>query len=606
MLFLLTSALLYLALSGTALSDVTANSPDHARLRSYHNPIVSGFAPDPSCTRVGEQFFCVSSSFSAFPGIPVYTSRDLVQFQQIGNVLSRPEQLPTLNTINTPTGGIWACTIRHREGTFYVTTTLVMDSEPEDSPALWDNLLFTTKDIFANNGNGWSDPVHFSFQGYDTSLFWDDDGTPYIQGSHYWRIFPGIQLFAIDLATGESVSGEPVTLWAGTGGEAPEGPHIYRRDDGYYLLVAEGGTGLGHMVTMARSPNVTGPYTSYANNPVMTNANTSLYLQTLGHADVFNDTAGNWWSVALATRNGIVNFPMGRETVLVPVVWEEGRLRYSNLSVRTYVYLHPTSEPVYSIICPLKPTNHDVTDPLVGHSQHITFPSTPNASLSELPRQLVYYRFPYFSRFTVSPEGYPNTLRIMGSTENITGNGGVGTSTFISRRQDAVEFTAESTLEFAPDLSDSDVESEEAGMTLFIQRMQHFDMGVVVERNVSDSSRLQKFIQLKTIDVNASAGGLSDVYSRPGLFPLTDDVEKLRLRVQAVNASTYVFSYIELKNGTMANENNWTIVGYGAAREVSGGFTGTLVGMYATGNGHNSITPAYFSDFTYDPVQGVF
>lgn len=128
-------------------------------------------------------------------------------------------------------------------------------------------VIFTNKDIWANNGNGWSDPVFFDFQGYDTSVFWDDDGKTYMQGSHYWRVFPAIQQFEIDLDTGKNLT-EPVTIWNGTGGmvsaglssaesttknlrrlEAPEGPHIYRRKDGYYLLIAEGGTGLGHMVT---------------------------------------------------------------------------------------------------------------------------------------------------------------------------------------------------------------------------------------------------------------------------------------------------------------------------------------------------------------------
>lgn len=200
------------------------------------------------------------------------------------------------------------------------------------------------------------------------------------------------------------------------------------------------------------------------------------------------------------------------------------------------------------------------------------FPSGPNASLSDLPRQLIYYRLPDFSRFTVSPKGHPNTLEIMGSAENITGNGGLGTNTFITRRQDALEFTAESTLEFAPNLNDPAVDEEEAGMTLFIQRMQHFDLGVVVLRNSSDSNHpLQKFIRLRTITANSSADGMSDAYSQPGIFLLADSVEKLRLRVQAVNASTYAFSYIELSGG---DKQDWKVVGYGAAREVSGGFTG--------------------------------
>ncbi|KAI0658703.1 glycosyl hydrolase [Cubamyces menziesii] len=590
MLPLLTS----LPMVSSVIAGGVADAAD-SKFKPYHNPIISGFAPDPSCIRVDAQYFCVTSSFSAFPGIPVYTSRDLVQWQQIGNVLSRPEQLPQLALVNQTTGGIWAATIRHHEGMFYVTTTLVFDGAPPLSPSRWDNLIFNTTDIWANNGNGWSDPVHFTFQGYDTSLFWDDDGTVYVQGSHAWHVFPAIEQFKIDVRTGKNLS-EPIILWNGTGGLAPEAPHVFKRKDGYYLMIAEGGTGLGHMVTMAKSPDVTGPYTGYARNPVLTNANTSEYLQTVGHADLFTDTAGNWWGVALATRNATVNYPMGRETVLVPVIWEEGKFPVFDGATPGRAYVNMTG--------PLPdsqwPTPSDLKDPLVGHAQHVVFPSGPHPSLSDIPRQFVYYRLPDFSRFAVSPPGHPNTLRIMGSAENITGNGGIGTSTFIARRQDAVEFTAEATLEFAPKLTDPTVEEEEAGMTLFIQRTQHFDLGVVALRD-SDSGELKKFIRLRTFSANSSADGMSDGYSRPGIMLLPSNVDKLRLRVQAVNASIYAFSYLTSE----MTSSKWTIVGYGAAREVSGGFTGTLVGMFATGNGHNSITPAHFSNFTYDPVQNV-
>lgn len=262
-------------LAVTALSIMKVEGAS-TNLKAYNNPIISGFAPDPSCIRVNEQYFCVTSSFSVFPGIPVYTSRDLVQWQQIGNVLSRPEQLPHLALVNQTTGGIWAATICEHDGTFFVTSTLVFDGEPQTNPDRWDNLIFTTKDIFANNGNGWSDPVHFSFYGYDTSLFWDDDGSVYVQGSHAWHIFPAIQQYKIDVSTGNALS-EPIILWNGTGGLAPEAPHVYKRDDGYYLMIAEGGTGVGHMVTMAKSLNIAGPYTGYTHNPVLTNANTTEY-----------------------------------------------------------------------------------------------------------------------------------------------------------------------------------------------------------------------------------------------------------------------------------------------------------------------------------------
>ena len=155
----------------------------------------------------------------------------------------------------------------------------------------------------------------------------------------------------------------------------------------------------------------------------------------------------------------------------------------------------------------------------------------------------------------------------MGSAENITGNGGIGSSTFIARRQDALEFTADATLNFDPDLSNQGVEDEEAGMTLFLQRQQHFDLGVVVQRDATGS--LKTFVRLRTFSANSSADGMSDAYSQPGVLPLADGLNRLSLRVQAVNASTYAFSY-----SNVANPEEWTIVGYGAAREVSGGFTG--------------------------------
>ena len=141
--------------------------------------------------------------------------------------------------------------------------------------------MFTTTDIFAG---AWSDAVHISppFEGYDVSLFWDDGGCAYMQGSHAWRVQPGIWQYNIDLDT-VTISNASV-LWTGTGGLAPEGPHIYKKDGLHYLMIAEGGTGVGHMETMARSKDgVWGPYLPYDKNPVLTNANTSEYREHQTH-----------------------------------------------------------------------------------------------------------------------------------------------------------------------------------------------------------------------------------------------------------------------------------------------------------------------------------
>lgn len=181
-----------------------------------------------------------------------------------------------------------------------------------------------------------------------------------------------------------------------------------------------------------------------------------------------------------------------------------------------------------------------------------------------LPRQFIYFRYPDFSRFTVSPPGHTNTLRILGSAENITGvDGGLGTSTFVARRQDAVEFSATVDLEFAPT-----VDGEEAGLTLFIQRLQHFDLGMIAIKVGNSATR--RYIQLKTITANSTEDGSSDPLSKPGIIELENNTNALSLKVQAINTSTYSFSYAIPSKGRA----NWKVVGYGAASEVSGGYTG--------------------------------
>ncbi|EIN10122.1 hypothetical protein PUNSTDRAFT_101826 [Punctularia strigosozonata HHB-11173 SS5] len=548
--------------------------------KPYENPIIRGFSPDPSCIRVGDRFFCVNSSFNAFPGIPVYTSRDLVQWEQIGNVLAREEQLPELGQEFGFTSGIWANTIRHHNGTFYVTTTLVWDKLSQTDPTRWDNLLFKTDDIFASDGNGWSNAVHInpSFEGYDMSLFWDDDGKTYIQGSHAYHVQPGIWQYEIDLDTG-TISNEEV-LWTGTGGLAPEGPHIYKKDGFYYLMIAEGGTGLGHMETMARSNgSIHGPYVPYVNNPVLTNANTSEYLQTLGHADIFDDIDGHFWAVALATRNGSVDFPMGRETVLVPVVWEEGQFPVFDPANPRRAMIHMEGP-----LPPAKAVNGGV---FVGQDQSIDLTRT-----TALPRQLVYLRYPDMSKFVLSKEG----LCLYGSSANLTGPDGIsGTSTFVGRRQEHVEFMAEADLDL--DASQWDID-QEAGVTVFLQQLQHFDLGVVrLDANSTSTNGLSAepgfYVRLKAQTLLVTNDGMSDPLSSPGMQRLPHSQSSLTLRIQAVNETKYEFSYATRSSG------EFKTIGFGDASEVSGGFTGTIIGMYATGDGKNSTSPACFTRFDY-------
>src|SRR6187401_1045930 len=200
--------------------------------QKYQNPVVPGFHPDPSVCRVGSDYYLVCSSFEYFPGLPLHRSQDLVHWTLIGYCLTRPEQLPLAGC--RASGGVWAPTIRHHQGEFFVTTTNMEGRG---------NFIVRARDP----EGPWSDPVWIEQRGIDPSLFFDDDGTVY-----YTTGAGGALQSTIDIDTGRLLR-EPTLIWSGSGGQHPEGPHLLRRNGWYYLLLAEGGTEYGHMVTMARS-----------------------------------------------------------------------------------------------------------------------------------------------------------------------------------------------------------------------------------------------------------------------------------------------------------------------------------------------------------------
>ena len=271
------------------------------------NPIIPGFSPDPSVVVVGEDYYLVNSTFHYFPGVPVYHSRDLQHWEQIGNVLDRPSQLPLEGA--DASLGIYAPTIRYNDGTFYMITTNVGNKG---------NFMVTATDP----AGPWSEPIWLEQQGIDPSLYFED-------GKCYMVSNPDatITLCEIDPATGATLS-PGKALWRGTGGRFPEGPHIYRHDGWYYLLISEGGTELAHHLCVARSRHIYGPYESYSGNPIFTHCSLAAQesnIQGTGHADFFQAADGSWWTVMLAYRRYGGDFHyIGRETFLAPVTWEDG------------------------------------------------------------------------------------------------------------------------------------------------------------------------------------------------------------------------------------------------------------------------------------------
>ncbi|MGC8541213.1 MAG: glycoside hydrolase family 43 protein [Phycisphaerae bacterium] len=274
----------------------------------FKNPILPGFYPDPSICRVGEDYFLVNSSFEYFPGVPLFHSRDMVNWRQVGHCLTRAKQLPLQQA--EASGGIYAPTIRWHKGRFYMVTTNMTHGG---------NFYVYTDDPFGE----WSDPVWVEQKGIDPSLLFDDDGKVYFTSNGTrWAPRRGIYQCEIDIATGRQLT-ETEFLWPGTGGSYPEAPHLFKRGDYYYLMIAEGGTETGHMVTIARSRHPFGPFEPCPNNPILTHRSTDNPLQCTGHADLVEDHCGNWWGVFLAVRyaqHGLHN--IGRETCLAPVSWD--------------------------------------------------------------------------------------------------------------------------------------------------------------------------------------------------------------------------------------------------------------------------------------------
>lgn len=283
--------------------------------QTYYNPVVSGYYPDPSVVRAGEDFYMVNSSFEFFPGVPLSHSKNLVNWELIGHCLSRRSQLPLDNAAVST--GILAPTIRYHKGVFYMITTNLTSLIKKGVG----NFIVTATDPEGQ----WSEPVWIRHEGIDPSLFFDDDDKAYYCGTGFDSNGQAIVLFEIDVRTGNILS-EKKSISYGCCGKCPEAPHIYKKDGMYYLLLAEGGTEYGHMVTIQRSENIWGPYESCPYNPILTHRNyNSEPIQCVGHGDLFDDQNGNWWMVVLGTRNTNVQLHhFGRETFLVPVEWKNG------------------------------------------------------------------------------------------------------------------------------------------------------------------------------------------------------------------------------------------------------------------------------------------
>lgn len=285
--------------------------------RKIKNPIIPGFYPDPSICRVGDDYYLVNSSFELYPGIPVFHSRDLAHWEQIGYAMTRDNGFHV--GANIFAGGVMAPTIRYHEGTFYIINANFGDKG---------NFIVTAKDP----AGPWSAPHWITdVPDIDCSLFFDHDGKCYL-------VSPGddqeqdngraIYLTPYDIA-GFHVAGPRTKIWnsALRNAWAPESPHLYHAGDFYYLMIAEGGTEHNHSVTVARCKSVDGWYEGDPANPVLTHRNLgwNYPIENIGHADLVDTPDGKWYAVELGVR--LVegqHMNLGRETFICPVEWQRG------------------------------------------------------------------------------------------------------------------------------------------------------------------------------------------------------------------------------------------------------------------------------------------
>lgn len=290
------------------------------------NPVLSGFYPDPSVCRVdgedGTWYYLVNSTFEYLPGIPVHRSRDLINWELIGHVIHRPEQVDMRAVRDS--GGMFAPTIRHDGQRFLVVCTQV-----EGDPARKGNFVCTATDP----AGPWSDPIWWTEGDIDPSILVDDDGSLWAHGTYLikddpeWEQQTQVWVKALDPETLKP-RGEEHKAWTGAvrGAIWTEGPHLYRRGEHVYLLASEGGTFRHHALTIARADHPTGPYVGNPGNPILTHRHLGrdYPVMAVGHADLVDDPEGNTWSLALAVRPRSGTDHLGRETFLVDVVWEDG------------------------------------------------------------------------------------------------------------------------------------------------------------------------------------------------------------------------------------------------------------------------------------------
>lgn len=514
-------------------------------MAQFENPILPGSHPDPSVCRAGSDYYVVTSTFEYFPGLPIYHSKDLVHWRLLGHVLDRPSQLPLRGV--RASGGLYAPTIRHHEGVFYVVCTLVDGTEQSGNFVV----------IATDPAGEWSEPVWLpEADGFDPSLFFDGDGRAWWTAT---REVPGglpgrtkVYLREFDPEALKLV-GEEHVLWSGTSHESVwlEAPHLYEVDGRYVLLCAEGGTDFEHSVVVATADEVTGPYRGSPLNPVLTHRHLGRDhpIAATGHADLVRTQRGQWFAVLLGTRpyGGYV-YNLGRETFLVPVSWEAGGPVFSPGTGRVEAAYDVPDLPPRPWPEPAVTDDFDTFDPA-----------------------WMFLRTPDEVFWSVTDR--PGHLRLLLRPESITEQ---VTPSAVLRRQQHQDFHASCELDFTPAGP-----TEAAGLVLLQNNDNHVRLLLGADREVTLVRR---------------AAGREDVLARTRLG---EGVARLRFEATGQEHRALVAE----------GEQDWRPLGEPfdgrvLSTQAAGGFTGVHIGLYATSDGAPSTSRADFGSFTYGGGRG--
>ncbi|UKT63592.1 glycoside hydrolase family 43 protein [Pedobacter mucosus] len=522
----------------------------------FTNPILSGFYPDPSVTKVGENYYLVNSTFSYFPGIPVFQSKDLKNWKQIGNVIDRPSQMNFMG--DGISRGLFAPSINFYKGLYYVTCTLI-DRQG--------NFVVTAK----NPVGPWSDPVWLpQVKGIDPSLFFDKekayivynsdapDNKPLYSGHRTIRVyeFDPISLKVLGeekqlVNGGVDIRKKPVWI---------EGPHIFKHGDWYYLSAAEGGTSVNHSQVILRSKSATGPYIPYEKNPILTQRDLDPDrkdpITSAGHAELIEGPDGKTYAVFLAVRPYEGDFyNTGRETFIALVKWIEG-----------WPIINPDSKEIkYSYVANFKEVKQEDARPQSGNfSYRINFETKLDPALLFLRTQdTSWYKIKKSSGLTLNL--LPETCM------------GTGNPAFIGKRQQHLECKASTELNF-----NAKTETEKAGLIIFQSEYNFYYLC----KSISNKKPVLQLFK-----------GNKEKNSMDLIAEIAVDTGKLYLQIEA-KKDKYNFNY-------SISPNKWKLLkgdldGKYLSTKVAGGFVGSLFGLYATSFGKQSNNKASFKWLNYE------